>query len=137
MGIAAARRLTPERLSLFLVGLAGLIALWNALTYPSGAGYDAASHSEYGDFLINHLRLPHANETPEYYSPPLYYTLAGAVTWVGRHAGLGEPHKLAQLLNVPAVVGTALLVGALARLLWPERRWIAPAAIGYVALSPC
>ena len=136
MAIAAAKRLTPERLSLILVGLAGLIALWNAVTYPSGAGYDAASHREYGDFLISHLRLPHANETPEYYSPPLYYTLAGAVTWIGSHAGLGEPHKLAQLLNVPAVVGVALLVGALARLLWPERRWIAPAAIGYVALSP-
>jgi 4-amino-4-deoxy-L-arabinose transferase-like glycosyltransferase len=136
VGIAAARRLTPERLSLFLVGLAGLISLWNALTYPAGAGYDATSHREYGDFLINNLRLPHANETPEYYSPPLYYTVAGAVTWVGRQAGLGEPHKTAQLLNVPAVVGTALLVSALARLLWPQRRWIAPAAIGYVALSP-
>lgn len=136
MGIAAARRLTPERLSLFLVALAGLIALWNASSYPAGAGYDAASHREYGDFLINHLRLPLKNETPEYYSPPLYYGLAGGVTWIGRQAGLGEPHKLAQLLNVPAVVGTALLVGALARLLWPDRRWIAPAAIGYVALSP-
>ena len=136
VGIAAARRLTPERLSLYLVALAGLIALWNASTYPAGAGYDAASHREYGDFLINHLRLPHENETPEYYSPPLYYLLAGGVTWIGREAGIGEPHKLAQLLNVPAVVGTALLVGALARLLWPERRWIAPAAIGYVALSP-
>ena len=136
MGIAAARRLTPERLSLFLAGLAGLIALWNAVTYPSGAGYDATSHREYGDFLINHLRLPHANETPEYYSPPLYYILSGAVTWIGRQAGLGEPHKLAQLLNVAAVVGVALLLRALARLLWPERRWIAPAAVGYVALSP-
>lgn len=136
MGIAAAKRLTPERLSLYLVALAGLIALWNASSYPAGAGYDAASHREYGDFLINHLRLPHANETPEYYSPPLYYLVAGAVTWIGGEAGMGEPHKLAQLLNVPAVVGTALLVGALARLLWPERRWIAPAAIGYVALSP-
>ena len=60
MGIAAAIRLTPERLSFFLVGLAGLIALWNAVTYPSGAGYDATSHREYGDFLISHLGLPHA-----------------------------------------------------------------------------
>ncbi|HEY8315521.1 MAG TPA: hypothetical protein VIG35_01555, partial [Gaiellaceae bacterium] len=136
MVIAAARRLTPERLTLYLVGLAGLLTLWNAVTYPSGAGYDAASHSEYGDFLINHLRLPHANETPEYYSPPLYYMLAGSVSWLGREAGLGEPHKLAQLLNVPAVVGTALLVAALARLLWPSRRWIAPAAVGFLALSP-
>jgi hypothetical protein len=136
VGIAAARRLTPERLSLYLAGLAGLIALWNSSSYPALAGYDAASHTEYGDFLINHLRLPHENETPEYYSPPLYYAIAGGVTWIGREAGMGEPHKLAQLLNVPVVVGTALLVGALARLLWPERRWLAPAAIGYLALSP-
>ena len=136
MRIAAARRLTPERVSLFLIGVAGLIALWNSASYPSGAGYDAASHREYGDFLINHLRLPHENETPEYYSPPLYYILAGSVTWLGRQAGMGEPHKLAQLLNVPAVVGTALLIAALARLLWPERRWLAPAALGYVAVSP-
>jgi hypothetical protein len=136
VGIAAARRLTPERLSLYLAGLAGLIALWNASSYPALAGYDAASHTEYGDFLINHLRLPHENETPEYYSPPLYYAISGGITWIGREAGMGEPHKLAQLLNVPVVVGTALLVGALARLLWPERRLLAPVAVGYVALSP-
>jgi len=104
VGIAAAKRLTPERLSLYLVALAGLIALWNTSTYPAGAGYDAASHQEYGDFLINHLRLPHANETPEYYSPPLYYILAGSVTWVGRQAGLGDPHKLGMKLWVNDVI---------------------------------
>ena len=80
--------------------LAGLIVLWNASAYPAGAGYDAPSHREYADFLIQHLRLPVRNETPEYYSPPLYYAVAGAVTWIGRQAGLGEPHKLGQLLNV-------------------------------------
>ena len=58
------------------------------------------------------------------------------MTWVGRQAGLGEPHKLGQLLNVPAVVATVLLVIALARLIWPERRWLQPAAAGFVALSP-
>ena len=84
---------------------------------PLGAGYDAASHKEYGDFLIDHLRLPHENETPEYYSPPLYYGIAGALTWLGRQAGLGEPHKVAQLWNVPVAVGTVLLVIALARVL--------------------
>ena len=116
--------------------LAGLIVLWNAASYPAGAGYDAPSHREYADFLVHHLRLPLENETPEYYSPPLYYGVAGAVTWVGRRAGLGEPHKLGQLLNIVAVVGTVLLVIALARLLWPQRPWIAPAAAAYVALSP-
>jgi hypothetical protein len=128
--------LAPERLARWFAALAGLIVLWNALAYPSGAGYDAASHREYADFLIQHHRLPFRNETPEYYSPPLYYSLAGAATWVGRQVGLGDPHKLGQLLNVPAVVGTVLLVAALARLLWPERRWLPPAAAGFVALSP-
>jgi hypothetical protein len=110
--------------------------LWNVAAYPSGAGYDATSHREYADFLIHHLRLPFRNETPEYYSPPLYYIVAGALSWLGRQAHVGDPYKLAQLLNVPVVVGTLLLVAALARLLWPQRRWLAPAAVGYVALSP-
>ena len=131
-----AGKLTPERLVWAIAVLAGAITLWNAASYPPGAGYDAASHKEYADFLIQHLRLPVRNETPEYYSPPLYYGLAGGVTWIGRQVGLGEPHKLGQLLNVPLVVGAVLLVAALARMLWPERRWLAPTAAAYVALSP-
>jgi hypothetical protein len=131
-----AGKLTPERVTRGIAALAGLIALWNALAYPSGAGYDATSHKEYADFLIQHHRLPFRNETPEYYSPPLYYGLAGAATWIGRQIGLGEPHKLGQLLNVPAVVATVLLVAALARLLWPSRPWAAPTAAAFVALSP-
>jgi hypothetical protein len=131
------RSVTPEQLAWAFVGLATLIVLWNASSYPAGAGYDAASHREYADFLINHHRLPMRNETPEYYSPPLYYIVAGAATWFGGKLGIfGDPHKLGQLLNVPAVLGTILLVVALARLLWPERRWLAPAAAGFVALSP-
>jgi 4-amino-4-deoxy-L-arabinose transferase-like glycosyltransferase len=130
------RWLTPGRLAVAFAGLAGLLVLWNTVTYPSGAGYDAASHREYGDFLIDHLRLPHENETPEYYSPPLYYAATGGLTWLGRQAGLGEPHKLAQLLNVPVAVGVVLLVAALARVLAPGRPWVAPAAAGFVALSP-
>src|SRR4051794_19395678 len=131
-----AGRIRPERAAQAIAALAGLIVLWNAASYPSGSGYDAASHREYADFLIQHHRLPHRNETPEYYSPPLYYWLAGAATWIGRQLGLGDPHKLAQLLNVPAVVGAVLLVAALARLLWPDRRWLPVLAAGFVALSP-
>lgn len=131
-----AGKLAPERLPYWLAALAGLIALWNAVAYPPGASYDAASHKEYADFLVQHHRLPVRDETPEYYSPPLYYTLAGLLTWVGRQASLPDPHKVAQLLNVPAVVGTVLLVAALARLLWPSRPWLAVAASGYVVAAP-
>jgi hypothetical protein len=131
-----AGKLGPDRLVQAFAALAGLIVLWNAASYPAGAGYDAASHREYADFLIQHHRLPIRGETPEYYSPPLYYAVAGAVTWVGRQLGLGDPHKLGQLLNVPAVVGTVLLVAALARLLWPELEWMPPVAAAFVVLSP-
>jgi 4-amino-4-deoxy-L-arabinose transferase-like glycosyltransferase len=132
----AAARLTPERVAYGFAALAGVIAFWNAASYPPGGGYDAISHRQYADFLIQHHRLPVSSDTGEYYSPPLYYLAAGAVTWVGRQAGLADPHKLGQLLNVPAVVAAVLLVGALARVIWPERRWLAPAAAGFVALSP-
>jgi hypothetical protein len=126
----------PSRVTLGVAAFAGLLTLWNVATYPPGAGYDAVSHTQYADFLIHHLRLPVRNETAEYYSPPLYYGVVGGLTWIGREIGLGEPYRLGQLLNVPMVVGAVLLVAALARLVWPERRWLAPAAAAYVALSP-
>ena len=127
---------TPERLTWAIVGLSGAITLWNALAYPSGAGYDANAHKTYSDYLLAHHRLPDRNGSWEYYSPPLYYIVAAIATLVGRHIGAGDPYKLAQLINVPIVVGTILVVAALARLLWPERRWLAPVAAGFVALSP-
>jgi hypothetical protein len=132
----AAGKLTPERITLGVGVFAGLIALWNALAYPAGAGYDAISHQQYADFLIHHHRLPVRSDTGEYYSPPLYYALAGVATWIGRQLGFGGPYKLGQLLNVPMVVGAVLLVAALARLVWPERRWNAPGAAAYMTLSP-
>jgi hypothetical protein len=110
--------------------------LWNALAYPSGAGYDAHAHQTYSDYLLRTHSLPSRSGSWEYYSPPLYYVVAAIATLLGRHLGLGDPYKLAQLLNVPFVVGTILVVAALARLLWPERRWLAPAAAAFVALSP-
>jgi 4-amino-4-deoxy-L-arabinose transferase-like glycosyltransferase len=131
-----AGKLAPERVAYGFAALAGLIVLWNAIAYPSGAGYDAASHKEYADFLVDHHRLPFRNETPEYYSPPLYYAVAGIAASLGRAIGLGDPFKVTQLLNVPAVVGTVLLTVALARMLWPERRWLPVYAAGFVALNP-
>ena len=133
---AWAVRLTPENVTRALATLGGLIVLWNAVAYPSGNGYDAASHREYADYLVQHRRLPLLPNTPEYYSPPLYYLIAGLADAVGRGVGLGDPWRLAQLLNAPAVAGTVLLVAAIARLLWPERRWLAPVAAAFVVLSP-
>src|SRR5207253_1382160 len=104
--------------------------------YPSGAGYDAASHQEYADFVVDHWRLPHRNETPEYYSPPLYYGIAGVAVKLGSALGLGDPHKFGQLLNVPVVVAIGLATLALAGLLWPARPWLGVAAAGYLLACP-
>jgi 4-amino-4-deoxy-L-arabinose transferase-like glycosyltransferase len=83
---------TARRAGLGVVALATLIGLWNMLSYPAGAGFDAASHREYADFIVSHWRLPHVNETPEYYSPPFYYALAGLVVKLGSAVGLADPH---------------------------------------------
>jgi hypothetical protein len=131
-----AARLTPESVTRAIAVAGGLIVLWNALAYPSIYGYDAASHREYADYLVQHRQLPLRPNTPEYYSPPLYYLLAGLADAVGRGIGLGNPWRLGQILNVPAVVGAVLLVAATARLLWPERPRLAPAAAAFLVLSP-
>jgi 4-amino-4-deoxy-L-arabinose transferase-like glycosyltransferase len=127
---------TARRAGLAVVALATLIGLWNTLSYPAGAGFDAASHREYADFIVSHWRLPHVNETPEYYSPPFYYAVAGLVVKLGSAVGLADPHKFGQLLNVPIIAGIGLFTLALARVLWPGRRWLGLAAASYLTACP-
>jgi 4-amino-4-deoxy-L-arabinose transferase-like glycosyltransferase len=132
-----ALRLTPALAARGFVALGGAIALWNAVAYPSGTGYDAHAHQTYTDWLLTHHGLPGDRSASwESYSPPLYYLVVAFPTWLGEHLHLSDPYKLAQLVSVPVVVGTLLLVAALARLLWPRRPWAAPAAAGFAALSP-
>src|SRR2546423_14154764 len=135
-GAATVARVTARRAGLAVVALATLIGLWNTLSYPSGAGSDAASHREYADFVVSHWRLPHENETPEYYSPPFYYAVAGLAVKLGNAIGLADPHKLGQLLNVPIIAGIGLLTLALAHVLWPGRRWLGLAAASYLMACP-
>jgi 4-amino-4-deoxy-L-arabinose transferase-like glycosyltransferase len=127
---------TARRAGLAVVAVATLIGLWNTLSYPAGAGFDAASHREYADFIVSHWRLPYENETPEYYSPPFYYAVAGLAVKLGSAVGLADPHKLGQLLNVPIIAGIGLLTLALARVLWPGRRWLGVAAASYLMACP-
>jgi hypothetical protein len=80
-------RLTPERAAAAVAALACALALWNALADPPGAGYDAASHKQYADFLIQHLRLPVRNEPPEYYAGVSVRTVS---KWRRRYRVEGE-----------------------------------------------
>jgi hypothetical protein len=130
-------RARPARFALagiFL--LLAAVTLWNARSYPPGRGFDAEEHITYADGLIEHGRIPTPNTRSEFYTPPGYYAIAGSASWIGRKLGLGEPHRLAQLLNVVLVLGSALLLLALARMLFPERPLVWVGALGFFAFLP-
>jgi hypothetical protein len=138
----AGRRLTDGRLAFAAVCVFALaVGLWNAARYPTGAGYDAPAHMAYADGLVPGLRLPPRNVGPgspptEYYTPPGFYLLAGAVDWLARQTGYGDPDRAGQVLNALLLVGTVLLVAAIARQLFPGRRRIEVGAAAFVACLP-
>ena len=119
-----------------LVGVLAAIGLWNAASYPPAAGYDADAHVEYAELLTDEHRFPTDDGRSEYYTPPLFYVVAGLATRVGERLGLGQPLHVAQALNALYAAATAVLTFALARLLRPGRRTFALAAVAYVAFLP-
>jgi hypothetical protein len=116
-----------------MLALFAAVALWNAARYPPGLGYDAADHIAYAELLVEDGRLPEAQG--EYYTPPLFYALAGSATKLGEGAGLDDPRRAAQAVNALLALGTALLVVILARLLWADRPLLHVAALGFFAFG--
>ncbi len=95
-----------------LLAALALISVWNALHYPPGGGYDAVDHIAYAEGIRQGEGLP--DGTGEYYTPPGFYALAAGAIELGEWLGLGDPHRLALLLNARLAFGTALLLLALA-----------------------
>ena len=118
-----------------LIAALALLAGWNAYTYPSGAGYDVEQHREYADLLIHHGEIP-SGEGSEYYTPPVFYALAGVATLVGEHVHAGDPHKLAQVLNWLVLLATAVVLWLLARELFPDRAWVQLGALAFFCFLP-
>ena len=107
-----------------LLGLLGAVALWNAFVYPPMGGFDAREHIDYAHGVLDG-RLPTGGA---YYTPPGFYVAAALAIRLGEELGMTEPERAALFLNVLCVVGSGLLVLALARLLLPGRplaRWSA------------
>ncbi|MFY9579942.1 MAG: hypothetical protein WAQ33_11500 [Gaiellaceae bacterium] len=109
---------------------------WNAYKYPSSAGYDVQHHQQYADLLIHHGEIPGAGTRSEYYTPPGFYAVAGVATLIGEHVHSGDPHKLAQALNWLVLLATAGVVWLLARELFPGRRWLQVATLGFFCFLP-
>jgi hypothetical protein len=117
-----------------LLAVLALVTLWNAARYPPGLGYDAVDHIAYAEELVEHGRLP--DERGEYYTPPLFYAVAGTLIEAGEAVGLGDPLRLVQLFNALVAVATGVLLLELARTIWPGRRWLGTLALGLFALGP-
>jgi 4-amino-4-deoxy-L-arabinose transferase-like glycosyltransferase len=127
---ASDRRLPLAAICLFVVA----VGLWNAARYPTGDGYDAAAHMMYADGLVWGLHFP--QHVGEYYTPPGFYFVAGVADWVLKQTGYGAPDRAGQVVNVCFLLGTVLLVAAIARALWPGRRKIELGAAAFVAFLP-
>jgi Dolichyl-phosphate-mannose-protein mannosyltransferase len=128
-------RLAAGRLPLAAISaLVVLMGAWNVLRYPTGDGFDAADHMAYADGLVPGGHFP--QHMGEYYTPPGYYAVAGVLDWAARGIGLGDPDRAGQAVNILFLLGTVLLVAAIARTLWPGRRRIELGAAAFVALLP-
>ena len=132
----AGSRLTDRRLPLAAICLFVVaVGLWNVAHYPTGAGYDAADHQALCRRPRARLALPaapRASTTRRRGST----SLAGIVDWLYKQTGSGDPDRAGQLLNVFFLLGTVLLVAAIARRLWPGRRRIELGAAAFVAFLP-
>ena len=126
----------PELLAAALIAALALVAGWNAYRYPSGAGYDVAQHRQYADLLIHHGEIPAKGTHTEYYTPPGFYALAGAVTVIGEHVHAGDPYKLGQVLNWLVLLAAAGVLWLLARELFPGRVWLQLSALAYFCFLP-
>jgi hypothetical protein len=108
-------------------------AIWNAARYPPGLGYDAVDHISYAHDLVEEGKFPDARG--EYYTPPVFYAIAGAAMKVGDAFGLEDPRRVVQGLNAGLAIATALLLLAAARTLWPGRPMAHVAAVGFFAFG--
>jgi hypothetical protein len=120
-------------LTVALLAALASIAVWNALHYPPGLGYDAIDHIAYAQGIRDGEGFP--DGIGEYYTPPGFYAVAAGAMAAGDAFGLGDPRRVAQLLNAALAFGTALLLLALARELWPGRHVLHVAALGFFACS--
>jgi 4-amino-4-deoxy-L-arabinose transferase-like glycosyltransferase len=130
--IATPYGLTVTALLTLLVG----ISSWNAYSVDADTGYDFGAHLTYARDLLYNGQIPPESQTAEYYTPPLFYAIFGSVMRLAGHLGATRPDKVARTLNVPLLVGTAVLVLLLARMLWPERRRLQLAALAFFVFLP-
>jgi 4-amino-4-deoxy-L-arabinose transferase-like glycosyltransferase len=118
-----------------LLASALVVGLWNAATFKWTGGYDASNHYFYAIHLVRDGYIESSGKG-EYYSPPVFYALGGAAWWIGTHAGVGDPIRVALALNALIGVATAAFVLGIVRELWPRRLGLHVAAVAFFVFLP-
>ena len=151
LGVAAAlairrraRRLPePDRSRRLLLAPAAVALVWvalfanNADPVPGNVGFDVRGHLAYIDRILEEGSLPLAPDGWQAYQPPLFYLLCAAGLAVSGMT-TADPGAFLVLRAITGACGIAqvLLLGAIARLLWPRSpaRWLL--ALGFAAVLP-
>lgn len=134
--VVAVRRLSLDsRLAAGVVVIAWVaLYLNNADSLPLTAGFDTHGHLDYIRYILDGQGLPLANEGWQMYQPPLFYLVCAAVLKVFSSASF-DAHVL-RAITFSAGIAQVLMLGQIARLLWPRRplAWIL--ALGFGAFLP-
>jgi len=118
-----------------IVGVFGALVAWNIPRSDWWRGYDSWAHSLYAEIVAGSHRLPTSAESTEWHTPPAWHVVVGELQRLigGR---LDPVQQTGQWVAAACGVLLTLVVLALARELWPERRALHLTALGIVAFSP-
>ena len=112
------------------------LLLANAWRFDWLRGYDAFANDRYAEIVAGELRLPSAEESGVWHTPPFWFVLAGALRRAADAAGWEHVQRPGQLLAAASGLAVCVLAFLLARALWPERRVLHVAALLLTAMTP-
>ena len=106
----------------------------NAGRLPETTGFDAHNHLDYIRYLLVERAIPLAHQGWQMYQPPLFYVLCAGVVALFGDGSLDA--ALLRTVTFAAGIAQILLLGAVARLLWPGRLAPLVLALGFGACLP-
>jgi 4-amino-4-deoxy-L-arabinose transferase-like glycosyltransferase len=106
----------------------------NAGQFPETTGFDARGHLDYIRYILDEGAVPLASQGWQMYQPPLFYVVSAAALRLFS-GGEFDPQIL-RAVTFGAGIAQILLLGAIARLLWPRRLTPLVLALGFGACLP-
>ncbi len=116
-----------------LLAALAVVMLHNAEAFAWVSGYDAQHHVEYARYVVDQWRLP---SDGAFYTPPLFYVLAGWGVELWEAVGSTEPVRAGQYLSALCTLTAGIALVVLVRLLFPGRRILHVAALAFFVASP-